>query len=80
MSCPCDLLVAAVSMVGIRDWGDRMDGVPDVSCESCGGSGILQIIVTLDVLTGDEDLTPYATWCNECPTGAAWREAGLGAE
>jgi hypothetical protein len=49
----------------------------DPTCRHCGDSGILDILVTIDLATGDADLTPYATWCHECPAGAAWREAGL---
>lgn len=49
----------------------------DPTCLHCGDSGILDIIVTIDLQTGDEDLTPHSTWCHECEAGAAWREAGL---
>lgn len=50
-----------------------------MTCELCGGSGVLQILgsILLDHLSSGWDSTPYPAPCHGCPAGDAWAQAGL---
>jgi hypothetical protein len=45
-----------------------------VTCEHCGGSGVLNIIESLVGATWFN--SPYASACH-CPAGKLWKEVGL---